>query len=137
MTRLKFVKDSEDVDDLLPLIEGYHKINPEEKPEAVLLLIKILIEHEDGVVIKALDKGEAIGYVMGAVVTDVAGRVLNVTGIFADKVGTGSMLLEGIEAWAKETKGVHLIRSVTRRHPEAMARLFDAKIAGYVLEKEF
>ncbi len=130
-------EDQDELAELVPLIQGYIEVNPEEPAEGVLLLMKIMVELDDGIVIKAMDKGKPIGYIMGVISTDFAGRKLNVIGIYAYTIGTGKLLLEKVEGWARDEKDTHSIRSLTKRNPEAMARLFDARVTGYVLEKEF
>ncbi len=132
-----YAEDQEDLAELVPLVQAYGKINNAEPEAAVMLIMKIVTEVDRGVVIKAMDKGLPIGYVMGTIARDLTGSTLNILGIYADKIGNGKLLLEKIEEWARDIHDVHLIRSVTRQNPEAMARLFDARITGYVLEKEF
>lgn len=129
-------EDQEEVADLVPLIQEYAKVATNEDPRAILLIMKIVAEVDLGVVIKAMDKGRPIGYVMGAIGKDITGNRLNVLGIYADRIGTGKELLEKIEDWARDEHDVHFLRCITRQNPEAMSRLFGTTLTGYVLEKE-
>lgn len=137
MTFFVRIEDQDELAELVPLIQAYVKTSPNENAEAILVMMKIVTEIDPGVVIKAVDKNKAIGYIVGTIAADITGKKLCIIGIFADKWGTGKVLLEKIEEWARDDMDVHHLRSVTRNNPDAMSRLFGAVVTGYVLEKEF